>query len=438
MFNEEGILFGFVMFYGGTSDSNVIELNVLQGNDHGVYLGGSSNHNIIKANQATENIIGLMLVDTHNNTVISNQVFENEYGGIELGRSCDNIVAGNRISNHPQYGICPRGDRNTIFGNTIQYCGHWGIDLRGVGSSHQNVFYHNNLMNNQDNALDNNDNIWYGSFPVGGNYWDDFEGGTWGIHDDYSGEQQTILGSDGIIDKGSDEGGGLNPCHVPGQSQNVDNYPLLNPWVNVPPNQPHTPHPSQREGQVNTRSSLSWMCDDPDTDFLFFDVYFGTQNPPAQVSWNQTETVFQPEKMRSETTYYWRIVAWDFFGASSESPVWSFTTQDDTVPPEITIVRPQKGMLYLSDYLECQNPLGNMTVIVGQITIVLKAFDEITEIEKIELYIDGRLQASFNETGSHWVWEKRSYLRHLHKIKAVAYDIRGNSASDELFVWRLF
>jgi len=36
--------------------------------------------------------------------------------------------------------------------------------------------------------------------------------------------------------------------------------------------------------------------------------------------------------MNPNTQYYWQIVAWDNHGASTESPIWSFTTEEEPEP----------------------------------------------------------------------------------------------------------
>jgi hypothetical protein len=69
-------------------------------------------------------------------------------------------------------------------------------------------------MNNSQNAYDAGDNFWDDEYPSGGNYWDDYTG----IDDD----------GDGIGD---------TPYYIP-IGDNQDNYPLMNPTVNVPPYKP--------------------------------------------------------------------------------------------------------------------------------------------------------------------------------------------------------
>ena len=99
---------------------------------------------------------------------------------------------------------------------------------------------------------------------------------------------------------------------------------------NRPPNQPSSPSPSNGATGVIILTDLSWSCSDPDGDSLTYDVYFGTNSTPDSdepVSNNQTGTTYDPGTLSYSTTYYWKIVAHDGNGGTTEGSVWSFTTQ---------------------------------------------------------------------------------------------------------------
>jgi uncharacterized protein (TIGR02145 family) len=96
---------------------------------------------------------------------------------------------------------------------------------------------------------------------------------------------------------------------------------------NNPPATPSSPSPSNGSTGVSTSPTLSWSCSDPDGDALTYDVYFGTSsNPTSTISTNQTATSIGRTGLNNNTTYYWKIIAKDSKGASTSSPVWSFTT----------------------------------------------------------------------------------------------------------------
>lgn len=105
---------------------------------------------------------------------------------------------------------------------------------------------------------------------------------------------------------------------------------------NQPPSTPQIDGPSGSPGNGSTGQSITpvlrWTCNDPDDDELVYDVFFGKVNPPARVSSNQTTTSHTPGSLSYATKYFWKIVAKDDQGATTESSLWSFTTV--TEPPE--------------------------------------------------------------------------------------------------------
>ena len=108
------------------------------------------------------------------------------------------------------------------------------------------------------------------------------------------------------------------------------------PFVNHPPNTPHTLFPENNATNISINTTLSWYCSDPDGDDVTYDVYFGSTNPPPKVSNNQSSTTYNPGTLQYSTIYYWRIVAWDEHGAKTLGPVWHFTTESLPInhPPD--------------------------------------------------------------------------------------------------------
>jgi|Deesub1362A_J573_1020465.scaffolds.fasta_scaffold01023_9 PKD repeat protein len=106
----------------------------------------------------------------------------------------------------------------------------------------------------------------------------------------------------------------------------------VTPSSNNPPNAPSNPSPADGETNVSITTDLSWQCSDPDGDALTYDVYFGTSSTPPKVASNITSTTYDPGTLQYNTTYYWRIVAWDS-NSSTSSPVWSFTTVANGTTP---------------------------------------------------------------------------------------------------------
>jgi len=88
------------------------------------------------------------------------------------------------------------------------------------------------------------------------------------------------------------------------------------------PGQASNPSPSTGATNVGTTTDLSWTAGSGATSR---DVYFGTANPPPQVSSSQTGTTYDTGTMSNSTTYYWRIDEKNSYGTTTGT-VWSFTT----------------------------------------------------------------------------------------------------------------
>ena len=96
---------------------------------------------------------------------------------------------------------------------------------------------------------------------------------------------------------------------------------------NQPPNEPSNPSPEDLASNVSINTSLCWIGGDPDAgDIVTYDVYFSTVTPPTNVVIGQAETTYDPGVLAYETTYYWKIIAHDDHGDSTEGSIWSFTT----------------------------------------------------------------------------------------------------------------
>jgi uncharacterized protein (TIGR02145 family) len=102
---------------------------------------------------------------------------------------------------------------------------------------------------------------------------------------------------------------------------------ILGEGVNLAPDVPSSPTPSNESTGQSPSVMLGWSCSDPDGDFLAYDVYLGTDNPPdTMVSSNQTGTACGTSGLTGGTTYYWKVVARDSHGDTTSGPVWSFMT----------------------------------------------------------------------------------------------------------------
>ncbi|MCK4405477.1 MAG: right-handed parallel beta-helix repeat-containing protein [Hadesarchaea archaeon] len=196
-----------VGYLGLISCDNIgVENLVFGSNAQGIFLAYTENSHIENC-VFSNNENSIYLWESNNNTLIGNTI--DNSNGIRLDYSNTNTLIGNTCDNHRGYwrpGINLQvSDNNTLINNICENNGY-GIHLHW---SDNNRIYHNNFINNADQASDDGSNYWDNGYPSGGNYWSDYTG-----VDSYRGENQDILGSDGIGD---------TPHYG-------DRYPLIRPW----------------------------------------------------------------------------------------------------------------------------------------------------------------------------------------------------------------
>jgi parallel beta-helix repeat protein len=157
-------------------------------NSGGIYFGYSSNSTIESCN-SSNNINSIYLEYSDQNIIKDNNCLSGN-NGIRLDDSANNIIKNNTCSNNED-----------------------GIILI-FSLSNNNIIYHNNILNNTNQAYDSGTNRWDNGYPLGGNYWSDYSG-----VDNYKGPNQNVLGKDGI--------GDTPYTNIGGFAGAKDNYPLM-------------------------------------------------------------------------------------------------------------------------------------------------------------------------------------------------------------------
>jgi len=179
----------------------------------GIYLYESSN-NMISGNVITDNgLLGVRFYLSSNNNTVSANTITNNYRGIWLevstGTSSNNVISRNNIENNTDGIMIYRSLGNIISENNVTKNKDHGIYL---DTSYDNRIYHNNFI---DNGVPWGfylcTNTWDADYPLGGNYWSDYNG-----TDLFSDLYQNETGSDGIGDTTY-----IMPF------DNKDNYPLM-------------------------------------------------------------------------------------------------------------------------------------------------------------------------------------------------------------------
>ena len=204
--------------------------------------------------------------------------------------------------------------------------------------------------------------------------------------------------------------------------------------------QPFTPsNPIPRDDKVNVdiETDLSWSCEDPDGDTLYYDIYLAKNRKPREddiIAHHYNTTSFHVKNLEKNSIYYWKIVAEDEHGAKREGPVWRFATIE-TVPPIVEIVDPAEGYLYWN-WLKVPFPIQN-SIVIGKIDVRVDAYDSGSGINKVEFYVNDVLCSTVTRGPYKWEWDEQSYGLSLYRLKVIAYDNAGNTASDEARV-RIF
>ncbi len=187
---------------------NNIMVNSASNNYIGILIDSSSHNNITGNNANLNVLIGISLAYDSNNNIIGCNNVSNNVFGITLYYSFYNNITGNNVNLNDAVGVdLYSSNYNTITGNNASSNNVIGILLES--SSNNNHVFHNNLINNTQNAVDNYSNIWDdGKY---GNYWSDYE-------EKYPNASKKLW--KGIWDM---------PYEIPSKD-NKDNYPLINQY----------------------------------------------------------------------------------------------------------------------------------------------------------------------------------------------------------------
>ena len=138
------------------SNNNTLTNNTCENNDdYGINLYGSDNNILTNNTCGNNNGWGILLYYSDNNTLSNNTCKNNDNYGIDLWDSNNNILDNNTCGNNNDSGIgLWDSGNNTMTNNTCEN-NNWGIYL---DPSSNNLIYHNNLINNDNQAYDDGTN----------------------------------------------------------------------------------------------------------------------------------------------------------------------------------------------------------------------------------------------------------------------------------------
>lgn len=201
---------------------------------------------------------------------------------------------------------------------------------------------------------------------------------------------------------------------------------------NYPPDPPSNPYPSDGAFNVDNNITLRWESRDPEGKNVVYDVYLGTTedlNEKNLIVTGLQENSFNVS-LEKNTHYFWKIVAKDEEGLKSEGETWDFYTID-TQPPEVNIMAPQPGYIYLFGK-EYKGIFKNLSIVIGKITVNVDAHDNFG-VEKVEFYVDDALKFTDDSAPYYWVWDETVFMSHTLKI--IAYGISGDKTIETVKTW---
>jgi len=307
--------------------TTIRENNITNNADYGVLVDYSHGNNIV-GNTIADNRVGVYLWHSiygdrvYGNNLVSRNVIANDtVSGISLLMSENNVITGNTILRNNVGVAVSDSHHNEISLNTIRD-NSLAIRLEGGGGS-GNTIYFNNFVNNRKQAEIASEYCqWDQGYPLGGNYWSDYNG-----TDLYSGPGQSATGSDGIGDA---------PRVI--DASNQDNYPLMGKFYNCDitflPGLTVTLISNSTISlfsavtwitDINTSSSIRtvWINFTDETGFGFCRVsiphaYMNVSGPPVVIDYGQTPVLHSNYTLYDNGTDRWIYFAYNHSARPSD------------------------------------------------------------------------------------------------------------------------
>jgi len=216
---------------------------------------------------------------------------------------------------------------------------------------------------------------------------------------------------------------------------------------------PINPYPEDYSRLEVNNITLRWECEDPDEDNLYH-LYLAKYpyfNENDLLVSNLTEKYYYVSFLEDDsnyyyTEYYWKVVAEEKHGFTTESDTWCFYTLP-VEPPTIEIVKPRTRCTYINGdigYIPfLRRYLRDKTIIIGEIMIEFNAYDNFA-LDKVQLYVNNQLKfndsninsSEYNSYQNYWLWNEQLFSKCI--LKAVVYDSVGNIGTYEITVWKFF
>ncbi len=150
---------------------------------------------------------------------------------------------------------------------------------------------------------------------------------------------------------------------------------------------------------------------DPEDDGTYLSTSLGVHE-----HWDRTVNIFSSER---------------YSGAAGNGIDYR-TYGEEFVRPGVVFINPQEKHLYLFGTDKGAFPFS---LIIGKIDVEAQLNGASGSVEKIEFYVDNKLQFSDTEAPYLWTWSKVSFFSHT--IKIIAYYDAVNTTSNQIKVWKI-
>jgi hypothetical protein len=187
------------------------------------------------------------------------------------------------------------------------------------------------------------------------------------------------------------------------------NVPVTLIVGNTPPDAPNTPRPA--DGAIDQASvsggmdlTLGWQGSDADGDSVTWTVYLSTDSarvtaldPTVRIAQGLTSPNLLSASLTFLKQYFWRVVATDSRGASTNGPVWRFTTAavaaptlQPVTPNPTRETRPTLGWQAVSGaatyHLQVANNAGFSPLLVNATGLTATSFTPATALPEGTIY----------------------------------------------------
>ena len=160
-------------------------------------------------------------------------------------------------------------------------------------------------------------------------------------------------------------------------------------------------------------------------------------NTPGWEEWNNYEypVILDLSEFAGEESVK---IAWNYyFTGEGSRGIWTVDdvlikgTRDD-VEPFVQIQKPDKAF-YISNKEIMPFPVA---FVIGSIDVEVAAIDNGSGVNHVEFFVDENSKLISSSSPFTWTWSDFSFGKYT--LKAVAFDNAGNSAYDEIIVWKFF